>query len=643
MNTIGVVIFTMLFSTISHADLNKGLIYHMGWAQRSMNNGRQCVDNVTTTTAQNNDVADLCMSQVCGASDKVNSSEELAVSLIKDPDFQKTASQTVMQAIGGINGLLDEVTKERTLTIEAYRDLQKKNDLVPTTSYTRLHDLTAVVNELKRTSFEAGPNSQLPIVVNREATLAKLTDLSKDQQKWAVDSVDHFVRSSIGSELMLQNTTQPRDFFRLKYPNLSFRDALKAEGLVTQKFASNLLNGPSGSIVRMIAGASKTLTDPVISKAANGEDMTDAEVSQFMTVKSSALMFNDVLTSKEQGGQTLLLPSSSRESLADFIKRKNFDEQIVQYENDLKNPLKVQEKRNATYQSCYTSYIFQMATLPSRLQIEAAEKNGDWAKNRIKEVLDPVLSVQTKQMLNGTIDKSFFAMPRSRETFHQYFMDNLKAATSNSINTTNDYKNIIKNGQHKSPILLTIHLNSDDYKIDRHFEDAQQFCDNFKIKYTSDNALTSTGGIETSWVSVRKPELGKAVMLHELGHIVFKSLDSEKTSVESRGHFKTIRQCLSDNHPEDDSAGKYVDEDWSDLIAGKGAGHENSNIGCELNDQENDKYINLSLVNPKSDDEHSMRFFRALHIYKIQNGKLPSACNQYVESQGNKWKFKSCF
>ncbi len=139
--------------------------------------------------------------------------------------------------------------------------------------------------------------------------------------------------------------------------------------------------------------------------------------------------------------------------MADYIKRKKFDQQITQYENDLKDPQKVQEKRNAAYQSCYTSYIFQMATLPSRAQIAAAEQNSAWAKNRIKEVLGPVLSVQTKQMLNGVIDKSFFSMPRDRESFHQYFMDKLKAETSNAANVASDYRNLISGGQHK-PLTL---------------------------------------------------------------------------------------------------------------------------------------------------------------------------------------------
>lgn len=630
------------FFSVAHADLNKGLLHHIEWVQKNMGGADRCVDSPPTSSVQNNDVAELCMTQVCGTSDKVKNSDELAVELIKDPEFHKSVAQTMMEAMAGINSLLDEAGKEKLLSIEGFNDLKKKNDLNPTSSYLRLHDLTAMLTELRRSSFEAGPSQQLPIVVNRESTLAKLTDLPEDQRKWAVDSVDHFIRSPIGSEFMLQNTTQPRDFLRLKYPNLSFKDALKAEGLVTQKLASNLLNGPSGSIVRMIAGASKTLTDPTISKAVNGEDMTDTEVSEFMTVRASAPLFNDVLTAKEQGGQTLLLPTSSKESLASFVARKNFDQKLSQYQSDLRDPQKVQEKRNATYQSCYTNYIFQMATLPTNAQIEASEKNGVWAKGRIKEILGPVLSVHTKQMLDGVIDKSFFSMPRSKESFHKYFMEKIRASTSNSANVAREYRTLIDNGQHKPLTLLNIHLNSDDYSLDKHFHDAQNFCDNFKIKLTSDNAMTSTGGIETSWVSARKPELGKAVMLHELGHLAFRSLDSEKASAESRAHFQGIKKCLSDNHPEGASTGHYADEDWSDLIAGKGAGRENSNIGCELSDQENDKYINLILNDSKSNDEHSTDFFRALHFHKIQNGKLPSACNQFIESQGSSWKFNSC-
>lgn len=643
MKSIYIAVAVLLIFPVSYADINKGLLRHIEWVQQNMQPGRQCVESsAPTTTNENSDVGDLCMSQVCGTADKVQNSEELAISLIKDPEVQKNASKEAMAVWEGINTLLDEVAKEKSLSIEGYRDLQKKKDLAPESSYARLHDLVAMINELKQSSFDPGPNERVPVVVNREATLAKLTYLTSGQRKWVVDNVDHFLRSTIGSDLMLENLTEPRDFLRLKYPNLSFKDALKAEGQTTQNLVSHLLSGPDSSKVRMIAGTSKMFADPVVGKAANGQEMTDAEVSQFMTIRASARLFKDVLTSRDQGGQTALMPDSSRESLSEFIKRKNFDQQITQYEIDLRDAQKVKEKKNVAFQSCYTNYIFQMTALPSASQIEVAKKNGDWAKDRIKEVLGPSLSSHTKLMLNKVIDKSFFSMPRTRESFHQYFMEKLKAAISSSEDVASEYSALIMEGKHKPLTLLSIHQNSDDYTIDNHFKDAQKFCDTFKIELTSDNALSSTGGIETSWVSVRKPEFGKAVMLHELGHIAFNSLDSNEASAESRGHFNKIKQCLADNHPEQAPEGHYVGEDWSDLIAANGVAGANESIGCGLSDQKDDRYSNLQLAHSESDDDHSTDFFRALHIYKVQNGKLPAACNQFIESQGNKWKFNSC-
>ncbi len=637
MNLIYVVGLAILFPFISHANLYKGLIYHMGWVQQNVNTPHPCPDNVVMTPAQTDELAEVCMSQVCGPSDKVDTSEELAIALMQDPKFIKETSKTILEVLSGINEFLDEATKEKVLTIEAYRDLKQRNDITPTSDYTRLHDLTAILHEWKKATYEAGPNSQIPLIINKNETYAKLAHLPEEQRQWITDSLDHFVKSPPGAEVMLLNINQPRDFLRLKYPNLSFKDALKTEGMATKK----LLNGPNGSMLQMLVGVK--LTDPSINKAVSGDDMTDAEVSQFFSVKAPVMLFNDVLTAKDQGGQTTLLPTSSHESFGAFIKRKNFDQELSQYENDLKNPQKVREKRQIAFQSCYTNYIFQMATLPSRSQIGVAEQNAEWAKNKVKEILGPALSEQTKQVLNGAIDNSFFAMPRSRETFHQYFMERLKDAKKNSAEAENNLSTLIKSGQHKPLTLLNIHLHSNDFTLDRHFKDALNFCDKFKMVFTSDFAMTSTGGIGTSWVSVRKPEFGKAAMLHELGHVAFNSLESEKASTESRGHFQKIRQCLADNHPKAEEGGEYIEEDWSDLIAGKGSGRDNSNIGCELSDQKNDKYIDLNLVKGKPNDTHSTRLFRALYIYKIQNRKLPSACNQLIEADGADWKFNSCF
>lgn len=643
MNAVTLIAGILLSSSFAMADVNKGVIDHLSWVQKSLDDGRQCIDAAATNTIVGNDVADLCMTQICGPADKLVNSDEMSIELMRDPKFISSLVPTAKSLSAAISAFLEESSKENAMTIEAYRDLQKRSDFSSDPAYAKLHDMTSMSRELNRSAFKAGPSANLPVVLDREATALKFNDLPEDQRKWAIDSIDYFLRSSIGSQYLLLNLLPPKDYLNKKYPNLSFKEALKAEGIQAQKTASNLLNGPQSSLTRTIAGAEHVLTNPTIAKAAKGEDMTEAEVTQFMNSSSSAVLFNDVLSSKAQGGQTALLPISSPESMRQFVQRKKITEIIDNYEKDLKNVEKLAEKKNAVQQACGTNYIFHMATLPNSAELAVTEKNAAWAKNRTKEVLDPVLSVHTKKMLNSVIDNSFFSMPKNRETFHQYFMDELRAKTKSSAAVAGEYEAMIKNGKHKELTLLNIRLYADNYTLDKHFKEAQQFCDKFKIETIKDNAMTSTGQIEVSWVSARKPELGKAIMLHELGHIAFGSIDSEKSSTESRKHFKEIRQCLAGNHPDGVASQKYVSEDWADLIAAKGAGRENSNIGCGLNGQKDNKYTNLTLGTPESKDVHSTDFFRALSYHKAQNGKLPSACNQIVKSQGSTFKFDSCF
>ncbi len=636
---------TLMLVSSANADLSRGVILHLNWMSQTIKNNNQCVDTRGTSKTDNTDMAELCMNQVCGTTDKITNSIELASSLIQDPEFIKNTAKTTQEVLNAINSLLNVNSKQMLLTVEGYKELKSRGDLTPEPKYQKLHDFYTLVKELKRISFEPGPDQHLPFVINREESMKNLTDLSENQKKWVIDSIDHFMRTPIGIDLILNNLIPPRDFLKFKYPNLSFKDALKREGEKTYKRASQLQNGSSGSIIKIIAGFSQSLNDPIIEKAANGEEMSDAEVSEFMYLQSGIPIFLDILTPREEGGQTVLLNTSSVETFADFIKRTNLDQQIAQYVDDLKNPQKLADIRYTVYQECFTNYIFQMATLPNRSQIDEAVKNGDWAKGKIKEILGPVLSIPTTQMINNVIDGTFFSMPRSQETFHQYFINKLQASIQDSVRETEHYKELIKNQQHKPNTLLNIHYGSEDFTIDQHFNDTKKLCDDFKITLTSDNSLTSLGGIITSWVSVRKPDLGKAIMLHELGHIVFKYLNSEQASSQSRAHFAEIRQCLSENHPGGDilSSEHYVEEDWCDLIASKGTYHSDINIGCELNEQEDNKFINLDLNNPNQKDLHSTDFFRALQNYKVQKGTLPSACNQLNQEQDNRWKFKTCF
>ncbi|MDO6575702.1 hypothetical protein, partial [Staphylococcus pasteuri_A] len=58
-----------------------------------------------------------------------------------------------------------------------------------------------------------------------------------------------------------------------------------------------------------------------------------------------------------------------------------------------------------------------------------------------------------------------------------------------------------------------------------------------------------------------------------------------------------------------------VDEDWADLIAAKSMKSGDTNFGCSMLDQKNDRFAELSLTQKESTDPHSSGMFRAIHIH----------------------------
>lgn len=152
--------------------------------------------------------------------------------------------------------------------------------------------------------------------------------------------------------------------------------------------------------------------------------------------------------------------------------------------------------------------------------------------------------------------------------------------------------------------------------------------------------MTSTGGISVGWGSVRYPEIGRSVFLHEIAHVVSRRIQSNQASRHSQQKFQTILDCLAKNHADNPSSDRHVEEDWSDLLSGKGS-VDPKNVACHFVNQENNRYSGLSL-DAGDGQKHSSDFFRVLHTHKIKQGQLPSSCQQYAESQGPGWKFDVC-
>ena len=279
----------LLASSFAFGDLKQGLMVHLDWIQKKVNGAPQCLEDQALSPEKVQSLAELCMTQVCGPAEQVTSDVELALLLIRDPEFYKRNSSLVA-TMDKIDILLDNVGKKRELTLQGYQDLKKGGDLALPLPYQRMRDLAAFMNEFNRAVYEMGTDLKRPLLINKVETRARLTDLSERQKDWVVGSLDHFIRSPLGGEFILWSMVPPEKFLEIKHPKKSFSEALAKEGLKIQKMARALLNDSKKRAVIETLREVDVLTDPLIQKAANHQNMDEAEIFEFMRIRNDVLL-----------------------------------------------------------------------------------------------------------------------------------------------------------------------------------------------------------------------------------------------------------------------------------------------------------------------------------------------------------------
>ncbi len=190
------------------------------------------------------------------------------------------------------------------------------------------------------------------------------------------------------------------------------------------------------------------------------------------------------------------------------------------------------------------------------------------------------------------------------------------------------------------------------------------FCSQrYNLPFIDDRANQQTEVFYASWVSVRYPNFGKAVMAHEMGHILDAFLKAGDASHVSFQKYIETNKCITARHPEADSkqsiiytvntkgpmgervkeelqVALYNSEDFADLISAMAFPKINLACGLMFGGEQDP---NLSIVNSSSGDPHSSALFRALNMNGIANDSLPEVCQNALAAIGVKTDFSSCF
>lgn len=248
--------------------------------------------------------------------------------------------------------------------------------------------------------------------------------------------------------------------------------------------------------------------------------------------------------------------------------------------------------------------------------------------------------------------------PLDRDSFAADFLKSLHRDTASTLDPD------LSSANNKQSALLGVYTYyGKDWSAENTFGPTLGFCTNrYNLPFIDDRANQQTEVFYASWVSVRYPDFGKAVMSHEMGHIVDSFLRGGDASHSSFQNFIKAQNCLAAKHPEADpkqsvtyavntkgptgettkntlQMAQYNAEDFADQISA--IVFPDINLACGLAfGGEPDS--NQSIVNSSAADTHSSAFFRSLSINGAANGSLPKVCQDALASAGVKTDFSSC-
>lgn len=258
------------------------------------------------------------------------------------------------------------------------------------------------------------------------------------------------------------------------------------------------------------------------------------------------------------------------------------------------------------------------------------------AKNQLKKKVLPRFAKTIQKALEGTIDSTEFVLPMEKEVADRYFRDSL-------ILLRDTLRQKLEADEHLSQgsleVISTLVYNQE--SLSTFYAEVNSFCHERygygKYLLITDHFQTSTGKISLGWQALESAQLGKGLILHELGH----SLSQQITkSTEGKEEFQKVRDCLDLKYQKDKKnyrAGFYLEEDWADLIAAEAGNSEDGNYFCTMPGEW------LSFINPNPNDPHSSSLFRLLHIEHIRSGRLPNECQETLQSLETQPDFSSCF
>jgi hypothetical protein len=518
--------------------------------------------------------------------------------------------------------------KEATVNADVIADLLKApltpnetviNNLVWALSHEKLQSLLELAKQ------ETSRN----LVIDRAKAAKVLDRLGPSEQAFLISYVEAIANTPEYAEALFLSKNSYGTLITLKYPFQSRQAATQAEGqhyLNMQNFLMSV--DPKLNFLTSI-------TKQVFADLSQGKEVVFNADTQwrFARARLNLALYSGVLSAGPS--RELFLKRPVPFELGQIqAKHKKV---LAQVKSIVLNDDEMQIRKRKVLAACLKSYTSSRVAALSEAELNEARLKIRLIKVASKQVANTMVGSEKAGLVKDAVEATQFLLPVSAEHLAGEYAAAIQAMRRSDAQDAA----LIETPQWISRYGLD---SPDTISDDFVFYSIRNLCANLQPSGFSDNALTSLGKISLSWPTIRYPEIGAAVIAHEIGHVISAAVANAPTSSFQQARQCTVMRHLTPSNPVFAENTDYVEEDWADTFAAHVVQQLNDstpatgkNFACLFMTKSGGAFgaanEPLRLDNGAEADRHSSNLFRAMQL-RVEVASLPQSCEALAKSQG---------
>jgi hypothetical protein len=515
-----------------------------------------------------------------------------------------------------------------------------------------MYNLLSVSPQLQKLKYKVESiNGKSEVVLDEQASIQELKDLSPEERSWVLKIGKHFLSKSSSDDLSDSDVESkpPTILLKIRHPGASIMEALKAEMSEAQTAIAALKNS---SPLEKAIYFTHTSPDRIALIGAHIEGGTVDEN------ESRELVRWNIERKRSQawfGSPDSPLLTKEPPPVEDIIRKLGGVEAITKALEADQN--RSREKDDKQFQECKTQYFLNKGLLPNQEQIDTLNQDIRRSKNLVVELIKNKFPPGMHAKLIKAVEETTFITPPTAAEFERSFATNLSRKLETERANAEAVNKMPADEVRKFMTVLSLAASNHDANVSEN--DRNRFCGAFNFSPMSDANYTTYGSILLSSSTATGEEAARMkTIMHELGHTVSKTID-EDPQLADRLH--GVRTCLANQHSEETppgtkkwfnelrlqnskAEGPYVEEDFADSVAGEaGRNIKGRNPWCPFMNLTYDRQqYQESDIQANDGDTHSSHIFRLLNFEMMKKGGLPESCRSFLAYTKFSGSFAAC-